>query len=113
MSFRRNREPHPVLPPGAPYADIYQHAAKLIRTRGWCHQGGLDREGRMCLLIAITSAARDCLPEDDDIRAPSLHAARRLAPQGRTGSAYSLIDFNDAPERTEAQVLQLLDELST
>ena len=43
---------------------------------------------------------------------PALHAARVLDPDVRPGSAFPLIAYNDAPERTEADVLDLLNRLA-
>lgn len=100
-------------PPSPPdYTHVYRRAAKLLVERGWCHQGGMTRTGAMCLLIAITTAADEACNDGQNPRAPVLHAARHVAPAGRNGSAYSLIAYNDAPERTEDQVLDLLDQLS-
>lgn len=113
----RKRRPMPEpkqLDPPPDYTDVYRDAARQIRNHGWCHHGGIDRNGRICLLIAITTAARDHLADDDTaaINGPALHAARTLAPQGRAGSAYSLIAYNEAPERTEHDILTFLDGLS-
>jgi len=113
MRWRKPKpEPQPQLPAGPNYAGVYHRALIDLRHHGWCHQGGLDREGRICLLMAITSAASHVLPEDADIAAPAEHAARQLEPNGRKGSAYALIRYNDAPERTEADIHAFLDQLS-
>jgi hypothetical protein len=100
------------LPAGPSYAGVYRRAAVRLRTHGWCHYGGMDRDGRICLLMAITGAARDALAEHDDLHGPAEHAARQLEPHGRTGSAYALIRYNDAPERTEADIHEFLNRLA-
>lgn len=99
------------LTTGPKYAGVYRAAAQRIRDRGWCHYGGMNREGHICLLIAIVGAAKDLTPEGRSSQ-PALHAARHLDPNVRSGSAFPLIAYNDAPERTEAEVLALLDQLA-
>ena len=109
---RKRPAPKPKqLAPGPKYAGVYRAAAKRIRERGWCHHGGMNRQGNICLLIAIVGAAKDLVPEGRS-SLPALHAARVLDPDVRQGSAFPLIAYNDAPERTEAEVLDLLARLA-
>lgn len=98
--------------PEPKYADVYRHAARLIRQHGWCHHGAVGKEGEICVHIAITQAAADRLP-DEEMRAPVQAAARWLDPNHRSGSAVGLIRWNEAEERTVEDVLGLLHAMST
>ena len=93
------------------YANVYRHAASLIQDRGWCHKGGLDDDGRICLLIAVTMAAVDRV-HDDELSGPAGAIARCVDPDARSGSVYAVIAYNEAPDRTETEVINLLQKLS-
>lgn len=92
-----------------PYADVYRLAARRIRTDGWCHHGGITPDGKVCLLIAIFMASRERM-EEDEIRLPA-EAAARYVSHGSAGTT-ALIHWNEDEARTQADILELLDELA-
>jgi hypothetical protein len=76
-------------------ADVLDGAADIIERDGWC-QGALERDGAVCAIGALTMAMRPTVARDRAFAA----LARRLGGD-------SVARWNDAPERTKQEVLDL------
>lgn len=74
-------------------AEGLRAAGELLRTKGWCQQVSQDRDGRHCAIGAIMAVFN---------RYEQRHAIAALS--GIVGCSL-ISEWNDAPERTEAEVV--------
>lgn len=80
-------------------------AAELIEEHGWCQGGFYDDQGRMCVDFALLMA-----------EATSNERARRLLTdelRRRGDRERSVVEWNDAPGRTQLEVLAVLRAAAT
>lgn len=83
-------------------SDVLEKAADLIERDGWC-QGGDGRDGKCrCMMVAIADASDSAPPPR-----LSLWQRTRDAIWGYLGVT-SGAKWNDAPERTAAEVIAAL-----
>lgn len=82
-----------------------RHALALLERDGWCKVLARDAEGRRCTLGAINAAlGRD---EGADVTDGVRAAVRALRVCGEgTPHRRLLVDWNDAEDRTEDEVLE-------
>ena len=89
---------------------IRQAAADLVR-RGWCQgQFAMDRRGRF-VTLGCDSATRHCMAAAIFLsahRMPQLATAIAAAISAELGID-NLVDWQDAPERTQAEVIAALE----
>ena len=90
--------------------EVFEEMLKVLRERGWCHNGPRDRAGRVCLLIAGDTAMRNLGQRRFLSSEPCILLANVL------DSSYGY--WNDDPSRTFEDVELLLkyaaaDELET
>ncbi|AEV52024.1 hypothetical protein [Rhodococcus phage REQ1] len=108
---------------------ILREAADLIETKGWARFLFASTHGEHCALGAIREAADGSIFETDKSRAATARLAQTLRDRGVEGdperdyswlgdSAYReesenfdlVTDWNDADDRTAAEVIQALRE---
>jgi hypothetical protein len=83
-------------------SEVLRQARALIDTPAKWHQGGgMPADGPYCVAMACCKAAQDIAYDG-----PQTVIARTLGLPDPTGS---LFDWNDAPERTHAEVLAAFD----
>lgn len=86
-----------------PWRRLLLDAADYMETHGHCKANFWDAEGQVCLAGAILSVQK--VGDVDNC----YRAWRAL--QAATG-AYDMILWNDAPERTAAEVIQTMREVA-
>lgn len=77
--------------------------ARALIARGWCQGAlykGTSKAPEYCILGAIYSVAPEKSKQDD-----AIDAVRWALPDRRGGLSY----YNDAPGRTQAEVLEVMD----
>jgi hypothetical protein len=79
-------------------ADVLDDAADLLERQGWCQVYMEDSDGRHCVVGALSAAAAVA-------HSRVAHAGAENAIWARVGMPTA---WNDAPERTEQEVLDLL-----
>src|SRR5437899_4614930 len=95
-------------------------AAQIIRNRGWCRGMLLDEHGAVCLLSAIyvasTGKPAACFYGEEDhdaLTAAAWEVVEDLinARYGSHGEGrFTIPGWNDLPERTVDDVLQVLED---
>lgn len=85
---------------------VLKRARKLLR-KGWCQGDPVRRDERMkpiayCILGATSFASRGHMTE-------ARHRAKRRIHEVLPVGSISIVDFNDKPGRTKAQVLEVMD----
>ena len=88
--------------PAEPWREILNRAADILEQDGWC-QGTLHRDTASCAVGAMVLAARRSLNGPFQLATHQLE--RHL---GRSGHVISIPDWNNAPERTQAEVIATL-----
>lgn len=78
-------------------SEICKEAKNILLTRGW-HQGSSHKDGKFCLVGALGIAGM------------SVKDSRILTKLQLITSSSLLSDWNDAPSRTLAEVIDLLDK---
>jgi hypothetical protein len=88
-------------------------AARLRIMQRWCNKAGADDQGGVCAQIAITRSAdwthNDFLRGKADKTLDYLHRAIN-AGHRRGGYDMSIIEWNDADGRTQAEVVAAFDK---
>lgn len=84
---------------------ILERAAALIEQRGWCQLHFEDKDGRLCLDQALRLASQDV---EHEWRHEVRTQARALLYPLISGS--SVVLWNDAPRRTQDEVVAKLRE---
>jgi hypothetical protein len=89
---------------------VLLNAAELIRTRGWCQDRAVTPDGRLCLIGALVVAnSRVSVAAMIGSSYPLAHEAlNRL----RCAVLQSPGRWNDAPGRTAAEVIALLEQVA-
>ena len=95
-----------------PWRATLRDAAALLEARGWCRGELFRANGETCLAGAILRVADRDLPPAMAANAANAMAQCRAILRRRLGLApdirVSLSEWNDAPERTMADVVALL-----
>ncbi len=76
-------------------------ASEIIRQKGWCQFMGISRNGEVCLVQAID--------EMDD--GAFNHHVQKIKDKLGIGNESLLSQWNDAPERTKEEVIQVLESV--
>lgn len=110
---RMYAEPPPRRSSPVQLAGMARAAADLIEERGWCQGRLRDLAGQHCAMGALQAAGAS----NWDLEEFNGHAIRFLADRGDRRRAYwadisgpwnSVVSWNDAPDRTAAQVTGML-----
>lgn len=91
------------LPDAQEWRQILLDAAQYIRDHGWCQNALRSEDGRVCLHGAIATVIRVPGSMYDPREGWCLRKVRMYL------GAPCEIDFNDAPERTAAEVIAALE----
>ena len=86
---------------------ILLKAASLIEERGWCQHALETHEGRMCANGAVWIAAGRPVSKDG-VPPPEWHLTYRAARTRLWSSVGHVHDWNDAKDRTQAEVVAKL-----
>ena len=91
--------PAPAPCPNGTPANPLERAARIIEQRGWCQNDFVDPRGGVCLDFALLVSD----PESNE-------AARRVveAELRRRGQPGNVVRWNDHPERSREEVVELL-----
>lgn len=77
---------------------IYERAINYIMVHGWCQNSFVNSTGQVCLIGALDKVAVD----NDEWRNAWETLKQKLGTE-------SLLTWNDAPERTEKDIINLLE----
>lgn len=90
--------------------ELRNKAADYIEAHGWC-QGRYEDDGRVCVVGALRMAAFGAI--DRNFEMPTVNAYRSACGELAHGIETPVSTWNDAPERTQAEVIAKLRETPT
>jgi len=101
--------------------DVYSTAAAMIRKQGWWQGDGTASDpgsgGKLCIVVAVGTALSGLGMEPstvrDDVYQLALNKIKQaLGVRPSFYSTISLFEWNDNPQRQEAEVTSLLESLA-
>ena len=91
------------------YSKYFKAAAQILRKNGHCKNHAHNSDGQFCLVGAIAEAVNSINASGHVINIMSISLAQSMSHLSQFSGIANLTNWNDAPDRTADDVINLLD----